>query len=90
MFLYSSSFDTERIILYYKHYVVLFYEGFKMLDDNGKQKRIKQAAERALQEAQQRRETTEVKILPKEINGRKGKEPTRFDDWERKGIAYDF
>jgi hypothetical protein len=28
--------------------------------------------------------------LPKEINGRKGPEPTRFGDWENKGIASDF
>ena len=27
---------------------------------------------------------------PKEINGHKGLEPTRYGDWERKGICYDF
>ena len=27
---------------------------------------------------------------PKEINGPKGLEPTRYGDWERKGICYDF
>jgi hypothetical protein len=27
---------------------------------------------------------------PKEINGRKGPEPTRYGDWESKGIASDF
>ena len=26
----------------------------------------------------------------KEINGPKGLEPTRYGDWERKGICYDF
>ena len=26
----------------------------------------------------------------KEIGGPKGKEPTRYGDWERKGICYDF
>tara|TARA_Y100001947_G_scaffold61740_1_gene52022 strand:- start:12 stop:164 length:153 start_codon:yes stop_codon:yes gene_type:complete len=28
--------------------------------------------------------------IPKEINGPKGLEPTRYGDWERKGICYDF
>jgi hypothetical protein len=27
---------------------------------------------------------------PKEINGPKGPEPTRYGDWEKKGIASDF
>lgn len=27
---------------------------------------------------------------PKEVGGPKGLEPTRYGDWERKGIAYDF
>tara|TARA_B100000003_G_scaffold198284_1_gene203076 strand:+ start:296 stop:427 length:132 start_codon:yes stop_codon:yes gene_type:complete len=26
----------------------------------------------------------------KEIGGRKGPEPTRYGDWEKKGICYDF
>lgn len=26
----------------------------------------------------------------KEIGGRDGPEPTRYGDWEKKGIAYDF
>lgn len=26
----------------------------------------------------------------KEVGGRKGPEPTRFGDWERKGICVDF
>jgi hypothetical protein len=61
-----------------------------MLNDNDKQLRIQEAAERALAEAEKRHKETPEKVLPKEINGRKGKEPTRFYDWERKGIAYDF
>jgi hypothetical protein len=28
--------------------------------------------------------------LPKEIGGQKGPEPTRYGDWEIKGIASDF
>ncbi len=29
-------------------------------------------------------------LHPKEIGGPKGPEPTRYGDWERKGIASDF
>ncbi|NCU49024.1 MAG: DUF1674 domain-containing protein, partial [Candidatus Fonsibacter lacus] len=29
-------------------------------------------------------------IKKKEINGPKGLEPTRYGDWETKGITYDF
>lgn len=61
-----------------------------MTDQKQRQKRIQQAAERALAEADLRKKNIINKNLPKEINGPKGKEPTRFDDWERKGIAYDF
>ena len=28
--------------------------------------------------------------LPKELGGRGGLEPTRYGDWEKKGIAVDF
>ena len=30
------------------------------------------------------------KKLPKEVNGRGGLEPTRYDDWEIKGKCVDF
>ena len=30
------------------------------------------------------------KPMPKEINGPKGPEPTRYGDWEKNGIASDF
>lgn len=32
---------------------------------------------------------TEFK-LPKEVNGRKGLEPTRYGDWEKNGRCIDF
>jgi hypothetical protein len=48
------------------------------------------AAERALAEAEARRNAAAASALPKEINGRDGPEPTRFGDWEVKGIASDF
>jgi len=53
-------------------------------------KTISAAAERALAEAQARRKVAAATALPKEINGRDGPEPTRFGDWEVKGIASDF
>ncbi|MDC1255277.1 DUF1674 domain-containing protein, partial [Paracoccaceae bacterium] len=28
--------------------------------------------------------------LPKELGGRNGPEPTRYGDWEKKGIVSDF
>ena len=31
-----------------------------------------------------------AKKAPKEIGGPKGPEPTRYGDWERKGIVSDF
>jgi hypothetical protein len=49
-------------------------------------------AERALAEAAERRARAEAeaKTLPREIGGRGGAEPTRYGDWEGKGIASDF
>ena len=47
-------------------------------------------AKQALAEAKQRRAASVKVEQPKEINGRKGLEPTRFGDWESKGIASDF
>jgi len=49
------------------------------------------AAKRALEEAEaRRRAAAPAKPLPKEYQGPKGPEPTRYGDWERKGIASDF
>lgn len=47
-------------------------------------------ARRALLEAAERRAAEEAAALPSEVGGRKGPEPTRFGDWEKKGIAVDF
>ncbi|NOT41655.1 MAG: DUF1674 domain-containing protein [Alphaproteobacteria bacterium] len=54
--------------------------------------RIAAAAQRALAEAEARRahEAKSEKARPKEIGGPKGPEPTRYGDWERKGIVSDF
>ncbi|MBR0797514.1 DUF1674 domain-containing protein [Bradyrhizobium jicamae] len=50
------------------------------------------AAQRALAEAEARRKAAEadVEARPKEYQGPKGPEPTRYGDWETKGIASDF
>ena len=50
------------------------------------------AAERALTEAAQRRAEIDRKTAEraKEAGGPKGPEPTRYGDWERKGLASDF
>ncbi|WP_024515037.1 DUF1674 domain-containing protein [Bradyrhizobium sp. Tv2a-2] len=49
------------------------------------------AAQRALAEAEARRQAAAAaKPLPKEFQGPKGPEPTRYGDWESKGIASDF
>jgi hypothetical protein len=55
-------------------------------------KQLSPAAQRALTEAEARRQAAaaEAKALPKEFQGPKGPEPTRFGDWENKGIASDF
>jgi len=54
--------------------------------------RRKQAAERANAEAEDRRKAEKEKAatLPKEVGARKGPEPTRYGDWEKKGIVSDF
>lgn len=52
---------------------------------------LSEAAIRALQEAEARRQAAAPVDLPPEINGRReGEEPTRYGDWEKKGIAVDF
>ena len=47
-------------------------------------------AQRALAEAEQRRATAAAEEKAKELGGPSGPEPTRYGDWERKGIASDF
>jgi hypothetical protein len=54
-------------------------------------KPLSPAARRALAEAEARRSAAaEAKPAPKELQGPKGPEPTRYGDWENKGIASDF
>ncbi|NEX93366.1 DUF1674 domain-containing protein, partial [Caulobacter sp. 17J65-9] len=51
-------------------------------------KALTPAARRALEEAAARRAAEPE--LPPEDGGPSGLEPTRFNDWERKGLAVDF
>ena len=55
---------------------------------------ISPAAERALAEAAARRAAIDARTAElakaRELNGRGGLEPVRYDDWEVKGIASDF
>ncbi|MEM6636955.1 MAG: DUF1674 domain-containing protein [Pseudomonadota bacterium] len=48
------------------------------------------AAQRALQEVEERRKKEKQAALPKELGGRDGPEPVRYGDWEKNGIAVDF
>ena len=53
-------------------------------------KKLTPEALRALEEAKSRRESEEQFQADAEIGGRKGPDPVRFGDWEKKGIASDF
>ena len=48
------------------------------------------AAQRALQEAEERRKAVQPVERAEEIGGRGGEDPARFGDWEIKGRAIDF
>ena len=52
--------------------------------------KIVEAGRRALAEAEARRQAANPAPLPPEQGGRNGPEPTRFGDWEKKGIISDF
>ena len=56
-----------------------------------KPKVLSDAAKRALAEAEERRKLAEAEAAKaKGLGGPKGPEPTRYGDWEKKGITYDF
>ena len=48
------------------------------------------AAQRALAEAEARRQAAAPPAQPPELGGPKGPDPIRYGDWERKGLAVDF
>ena len=69
-------------------------EDYRTVDTEA-QKRLKQAQDVAREEAEQRRERNAARertraAMPPEIDGRGGEEPTRYGDWEVKGLASDF
>ncbi|HEX6866513.1 MAG TPA: DUF1674 domain-containing protein [Caulobacteraceae bacterium] len=53
-------------------------------------KTLTPAAKRALEEAAARKAASAQGEHPAEQGGPAGPEPTRFGDWERKGMAVDF
>ena len=55
-----------------------------------KDRRLAEAAERALAEADARRQREQAPAMAEELGGRDGPEPTRFGDWEKDGIISDF
>lgn len=55
-----------------------------------KEARLREAAERALKEAEARRRAAKEPDRPPELGGRDGPEPVRYGDWEKKGILSDF
>jgi hypothetical protein len=59
--------------------------------NDSKPRKLTPAAERALKEAEARRvEAERAAEQPKESPPRKDLEPTRYGDWEKKGITSDF
>lgn len=52
--------------------------------------RIRAAGERARAEAEARHAAQNPAPIAKELGGRVGPEPTRFGDWEKKGLISDF
>jgi len=59
-------------------------------DEATRRARLPEAARRALAEADARRAAETAVEMPRELGGRKGPEPVRYGDWEKKGIAIDF
>jgi hypothetical protein len=56
------------------------------------EKKLTDAARRALAEAEMRRAAIDAAAasLPPEKGAKREKEPSRYGDWEKKGIASDF
>lgn len=53
-------------------------------------KPLSPAAQRALQEAEERCQAAAKVEIPEEFGGRGGADPARFGDWEINGRAIDF
>lgn len=63
-----------------------------MNEKMNEKKPLSEAARRALAEAEARRAAIDAAAaaLPPEKGARREKEPSRYGDWEKKGIASDF
>ena len=61
-----------------------------MINKKNNKKPSKETMRRALIEAELRNKKKLKIIYRKEINGPSGVEPTRYGDWEKKGITSDF
>jgi hypothetical protein len=61
-----------------------------MTKPNDIAERIRKAGERAAAEAEMRRKAEKPENHPTELGGQKGPEPTRYGDWEKKGLISDF
>ena len=61
-------------------------------DKTEMRRELPEAAKRALAEAEARRAEIDnvAYSMPKELNGPKGLEPSRYGDWEKDGITSDF
>jgi hypothetical protein len=69
----------------------LFGRMAKTVRDAAIEERIRAAGERARKEAEAKRQARHAKAEPaREVGGPAGLEPTRYGDWERKGVASDF
>lgn len=64
-------------------------EGVISAEEAARRAALPEAARRALEEADARKKA-DAALPEDEIGGPKRVEPTRYGDWERKGIAYDF
>ncbi|NBT96806.1 MAG: DUF1674 domain-containing protein [Methylocystaceae bacterium] len=63
----------------------------KVVETNNQDKPQSSPAQRALEEAAARRKKlTDTAAAPEEIGGRGGLDPSRYGDWEVKGITSDF
>lgn len=67
-------------------------DGSKIPENAAPGKTLSPAARRALEEAAERRrqETDAARAREPELGGPSGPEPTRYGDWEKKGISTDF
>lgn len=65
------------------------YQASEPIVAKAAKKPLSPAAQRALAEAQARRDA-DCRAQAEEIGGRGGLDPARYGDWEVKGIASDF